>query len=101
MTNADKNGVNETRINVILVLLALWMGAWLISLWAFFLRSAPEPGLGNLEMAAGWQGVAAMLAVAIFGVGFALPKTNGIRRVSAVPLGMSLFMAVLAAFGVF
>lgn len=100
MAKARKD-VSEFRVNVILVLFALWMGGWLISLWAFFLRVAPQPGLANLEMAAGWQGVTAMIAVAIFGTGYGLPKDNGIRRVSAVPLGMALFVAVLAIFGLF
>jgi hypothetical protein len=52
-------------------------------------------------MAAGWQGVVAMIAVAIFGTGYTLPKENGIRRVSAVPMGMALFMVVLAIIGIF
>jgi hypothetical protein len=100
MSKARKE-VSEFRINVILVLFTLWMGGWLISLWAYFLRVAPQPGLTNLEMAAGWQGVVAMIAVAIFGTGYTLPKENGIRRVSAVPMGMALFMVVLAIIGIF
>ena len=85
----------ERRINAILWLLAVWMGAWGVSLWAFFLRTAPVPGIGNLEVALGWQGIAGLLAIAVFGIGFGLPDGHGVRRVAAVPLGMALFVMVI------
>ena len=94
----------ERRINAILGLMAVWMGAWGVSLWAFFVRAAPVPGIGNLEVALGWQGIAGLLALAVFGIGFGLPERHGVRRVSAVPLGMALFVLVgwgVMASGVF
>ena len=97
----SKNPPIEAKLNAILALLALWMGAWLISVWAFFLRTAPEVGLSNLQMALGWQGVAGLLAFAIAGIGFGLPEGHGVRRMSTVPLGMTIAVGLLSLTGLF
>ena len=99
MGRANKHNI-EARINLVLGLMALWMGAWLISLWAWILREEPSQGISNLQTALGWQGIAGMIAFAIWAVGFGLPSENGVKRLSAVPLGMSAFVCGLVIFGV-
>ena len=91
----------EGRLNGILFLLALWMGAFGISFWAFLARQEPQIGLTNMQMALGWQGVAGLIAFAIWGIGWGLPKGHGVRRLSAVPMGMALAIAGLGIFGLF
>ena len=71
-----------------------------MTVWAWLLRTEPDPGLSNVRMSLGWQAIAGLLAFAIWGVGWGLPKSNGIRRMSSVPLVMARFVAVLAGFGV-
>lgn len=85
---------------MILVLMALWMGAMAISLWAFFLRDAPPIGLDNLQLGLGWQGVGGLLAFTIWGLSYGLPVGHGVRRVAFLPLGIALGVAGLAIFGV-
>lgn len=89
MAKAHDNRI-ETRVNVILLLLTGWMGAGVISIWAMVLRKEPTPGIGNTDMAIGWQAIGAILGFAVWGIALGLPKTNGIRRMSLVPLGLSL-----------
>ncbi len=90
----------EARINAILVLLAMWMGAWVIVVWANYWRAAPETGMTNPYLSLGWQGIAAILAFSIWGVGFGLPRGNGIRRMSAAPLAISFGIGLLVLAGV-
>ena len=101
MARRAKEQISEARINAILVLFAAWMGACLISAWSWFMRTAPEPGLSNGDMAMGWLGVAGILAFAVWALGFGLPKTNGIRKTSPVPLILTLIVVILALAGVF
>lgn len=86
------------RINAILVLMALWMAACLVAAWAMLFRIAPAVGFGNRETALGWLGIAGILAFAIWGIGFGLPKDNGIRRMSPAPLGLCAAIVVLVGF---
>jgi len=91
----------ERRINAILVLLAGWMGACLVSAWAWFVREPQLPGLSNGQTALGWQGVAGMLGFAVWAIGLGLPKDNGIRKMSPVALILTLLVVVLAGAGAF
>ena len=88
----------EFRANVILFLLTMWLGAELVSGWALFLRRSQQQGIGNLETALGWQGVASMLAFGIWAVALGLPRSNGIRRSSPLPL-VATVVAGLAMWG--
>ncbi len=96
---------DETRKFALMVLLALWVAAWGYSLVPLF--SEPEGvggdpvveafarGLNRMKGFLGWQGIAGMIALALWGVGRGLPKGSGARRISAVPLGITV--AVLSA----
>ena len=90
----EKKPSVEGRLNAILALLTLWMGAWVISLWAWLLRNPPQIGLGNTEMALGWQAIAGLFAFAIWAIGYGLPRDHGVRHLSAIPIGMSLFVGI-------
>ncbi len=97
----------ERRSMILMGLLALWVAAWGYSV--FVLATAPAPagetvrGLNRASGFLGWQGVAGMIAFACWGIGWSFPKKSGIRRISAVPLGMALALVVavvgMAMFG--
>lgn len=79
--------------------LALWLVAWGYSV-VFVISADPTGdgftrGLNRISGFLGWQGVAGMLAFAVWGVGLGFPKSSGIRRISAVPLGMALALILL------
>ena len=83
---------------ILMVLLALWVAAWGLSVAQLFAAPTGDGftrGMNRMSGFLGWQGVAGMIALALWGVGRGLPKGSGARRISAVPLGMTL--AVLAA----
>jgi len=96
MGRAEKPGT-EAKLNAIMVLLALWMGAWGISVWAILLRRSGEIGLSNLQLALGWQAVAGLLAFAIWGIGLGLRRGHGVRRLSLAPLAIALVVGALVA----
>ena len=82
-----------------MALLALWCAAWAYSI-VFLINVEPigdgfTRGLNRVSGCLGWQGVAGMLAFAVWGVGLGFPKRSGIRRISAVPLGMALALILL------
>lgn len=92
---------DETRTLLLMVLLALWLGAWGYSVY-YLLTTAPEGssftrGMNRISGFLGWQGVAAMLAFACWGIGWSFPKGTGIRRVSMVPMGMALALILVVA----
>ena len=82
-----------------MVLLALWCAAWVYSV-VFLMNTDPTGdgftrGVNRITGFLGWQGVAGMLAFAVWGVGLGFPKGSGIRRTSAVPLGTALALILL------
>ena len=82
-----------------MVMIALWLAASAYSV-AFLINVEPTGdgftrGLNRVSGFLGWQGVAGMLAFAVWGVGLGFPKGSGIRRISAVPLGMALALILL------
>ncbi|MDH5798134.1 MAG: hypothetical protein OEZ19_06180 [Paracoccaceae bacterium] len=97
----DPEERTERRLLILTALMALWMGAWGLSLWAWLIRMPSETGLPNDMLALGWQGIAALLAFMILGIGFGLPGGHGARRMSAVPSLLALLVAGLAYAGIF
>ena len=79
-------------------LFALWAVVFLYAFVAY--ARAPYEGAGypdGLNKPAvylGWQGIAGMLALAIFGVGRRWPKGNGVRGLSAVPIILAILQGI-------
>ena len=82
-------------------LMALWALAFAYAFVAFW-TTAPSGdgfgrGLNRVVTYLGWQGIAGMLAVAIWGVGRGWPKGSSARRLSAVPIALALLHALAIA----
>ena len=95
----------DVRTLLLMCLLALWLAAFGYSVVFFLTGEASGDGnAGGLDWASGffgWQGVAGMFALACFGVGRSFSKSSGVRRISAIPLGMALtlFVAIIGFVG--
>ena len=89
--------VSDGRRLLLLILCALWV---LVFAYAFvgLLRAPLTGGLpdgGNRPMVyLGWQGIAGMLAVAIFGVGRGWPRGSSVRGMTTVPLVIAILLLV-------
>jgi hypothetical protein len=84
---------------LLMVMFALWLAASAYSV-VFLISIEPSGdgftrGMNRVSGFLGWQGVAGMLAFAVWGVGLGFPNGSGIRRTSAVPLGMALALILL------
>ena len=86
---------------LLIVLAGLWAASFVLAFVAYviieptgdsFLR-----GMNRVLAFLGWQGVAAVLSITVFGVGRRWPPGSATRRLSAVPLGIAL--AFVAAIG--
>ncbi|MGB5558998.1 MAG: hypothetical protein WBN04_13425 [Paracoccaceae bacterium] len=91
---------NDGRRAALMVLLALWAGAWGWSLVPLFSVPTGEElaeGQGQVQGFLGWQAIAGLLALALWGTARGFPRQSGLRRISGVPLGMAL--ALLLALG--
>lgn len=91
--------MSDTRRFVLTALYAAWV---IVFGYAFVAYSqAPYEGAGfpdGLNKPAvylGWQGVAGMIAVAVFGLGLAWPRGSGVRRIASVPLILALLHLAL------
>ncbi len=92
----------DSKTLLLMGLLALWLAVYGYSIIYYLTTgdksSATLPGLSRVAGFMGWQGVAGMIAFGCWGIGWSFPKSSGIRRISAVPLGMALAL-VLAVLG--
>ncbi len=89
----------------------LWVtilfAAWVMSFgYAFVSFASLEPtgdsftrGMNRVTSYLGWQGVAGMVALVLFGVGRSWPKGHAIRRMTAVPICLAL-LHILAIVGI-
>lgn len=93
---ADDN--RERNLLVLMVLLALWLGAYGYSLFvvlnAASVASATLPDTAASAGFLGWQAIAGVIAFACWAVGRTFPGDTGIRRISGVPLGMALAVVI-------
>ncbi len=89
----------DTRTLLLMGLLALWAVVFAYSVYFLFITPATDDGfsrgLSRINGFLGWQGVAGMLGFACWGIGWSFPKGSGIRRVSALPLGMALALVIV------
>lgn len=85
------------------VLYAAWV---IVCAWSFVAYGrAPHQGAGfpdglnKLAVFLGWQGIAAMLAIAVWGVSLGFEKGSGARSLGRVPLILAvLLLAALLVF---
>lgn len=88
---------------VLTVLFAAWVLAFFYAFVAYTTASHEGPGfpdgLNKPAVFLGWQGVAGVLAVAVFGVSRRWPRGSAVRKLGAVPLAIALAL-VLVVVGV-
>ena len=89
----------ETRAFWMMVLGTAWVLAWAGSFSVFawleptgdgFMR-----GMNRVMAFFGWQGIAAMLSFAVWGLGRNWPPRHSIRRLSLIPVGLALLLGLL------
>ncbi len=91
---------DDTRRLALMALLALWVAAWGLSVMQLLAEPTGDGftrGMNRMSGFLGWQGVAGMIALSLWGVGRGFAKPSGIRRVSAVPLGLTLVLLLALA----
>jgi len=89
---------SQTRQFWLMVFLAIWVGAFGYSFTFLMIEptgSGFTRGMNRTAGFFGWQGIAAMLAFALWAIGRSFPKRSGVRRISAVPLGMTLALILI------
>lgn len=97
-------GPGDTARLLLTVLLALWVFAYGYSLFELSALARSGRPLGEgLDLGAsihflGWQGIAGVIAVGVFGVSRLWPREAAARQLGNLPLGLALLLiAVLAA----
>ena len=78
---------------LVTVLFALWVMTFVYAFVSFRV-TAPDDigftrGLNRIKAFLGWQGIAALLALCIFGVTRSWPQGSSVRRLGSVPLGLA------------
>ena len=97
-------GEAEDKLRFLLtVLAAIWLMAFVYS-FASVLLIEPEGtgftrGLNRVKSFLGWQGIAGLVGIGVFGVSRAWGKGAPVRRLGVVPLGLALLL-VLGILGV-
>ncbi|MEL6642932.1 MAG: hypothetical protein AAFQ79_03285 [Pseudomonadota bacterium] len=90
----ERNG--DGRVLVLMFLFALWLLAFGYSFVAYTTTEATGDGfvrgVNRVGAFFGWQGVAGLLAIAIWGVGRRWPKGSPVRRMSLIPIGLALLL---------
>ena len=92
---------DEPRDTTRLVLTVLW-AAWLMTFVYSFVAYARAPyegagfpdGLNKPAVFLGWQGLACLFALAVFGVSRAWPKGAALRRSGSAPLIIETLIAL-------
>lgn len=91
---------SDTKRFLLIALGAIWLMAFVYAFVAY--ATAPyeaagfPDGLNKPAVYLGWQGIAGIAAVAIYGVGLAWERGSGARRLSRLPI----ILAFLQAMGV-
>lgn len=96
------SGPGDGRRMLLTALGAAWVLAYAYGFVAFATATAEGEGvvrgLDRVGLFLGWQGVAGVIAMAIFGISRAWPRGAAVRWLGAVPLGLAalLVAAILA-----
>ena len=83
------------------LLLTALFAAWVIAFaYAFYAYASTIPGGGGfvrgmnrITSYLGWQGIAGMIAIALFSVGREWPRRSAVRRMSGLPLLLSMILS--------
>ena len=80
------------------VLAAVWLMAFVYS-FAGLVFIAPEGtgflrGFNRVQSFLGWQGIAGVVAIGVFGVSRAWAQGTPVRRLGVVPLGLALLLVL-------
>jgi len=91
----------QNRMLALMVMLALWLATFGYSV-SILLSGDPAAdvftgGLSRASKFLGWQGVAGVVAVAVWGVGRGFPRVSGIRRITGIPIGIALTLGMVLA----
>lgn len=94
---------SDVRRFMLTALFAIWALAYAYSFAAYGLTEPSGDGftrgMNRVSLFLGWQGIAGVLAVAIFGVSRNWPDATSVRRLGSVPLALAgLKIAVLTGF---
>ncbi len=92
---------DDARRLWLMILLALWLMTFAGSFAAWWLTPTTGDGfvrgMNRVTTFLGWQGIAGMLALGIWGMGRGFPAASPARRLSRWPLGLAgLLVAGLA-----
>ena len=97
------DGENQEPRFLLTVFAALWVLAYVYSFVAFATTAAEDigstGGMNRITAFLGWQGIAGILAVCLFGVSRSWPKGSSVRRNASVPLVLAVFL-ILGILGV-
>ncbi|MDD9920941.1 MAG: hypothetical protein OXQ92_01480 [Boseongicola sp.] len=93
--------MNERRILLLTILLAAWAMAFAYA-FVFYATTAPTGdgflrGANRINGYFGWQGVAGMIAVAVYGVGKSWPKGTAVRNISILPFALAILHGIAIA----
>ncbi len=90
---------DDRRRLLLTALIAAWLMAYGYSFVAF---AVTEPdgdgftrGANRILQFLGWQGVAGLFALAVFGVSRAWPRGSAVRRLATAPLGLALLLVAV------
>ena len=89
------DGPSDSRRLLLIALGAVWVMAFVYAFVAY--ASTPNNPTGDQmsrpAVYLGWQGIAGMAAVALYGVGSAWEKGSAVRRLSRVPIALAFLQA--------
>ena len=93
------DAVTDVRRLLLMVLYAAWAICFAYAFVAYARAPYEGPGfpdgLNKPAVYLGWQGIAGMLAIAVFALGRAWPKGGAVRSLTAVPLGLAVLHILL------
>ena len=95
--------MSDSRRLLLRVMCSLWVFVFVYALVTILgavpLAGGFPEGVDRVMVYLGWQGIAGMLAVAVFGIGRGWPRGSSVRGMTTVPLAIASVHVV--AVGVF
>lgn len=86
--------MSDGRRFLLMAIYATWVFVFAYAFVAYarapYAGAGLPDGLNRPAVYLGWQGIAGMLALAVYGIGLGWPKGSTVRALAAVPLVMAL-----------